>query len=297
MRSLNRRHDVPFLYKYLSAVSAIAVLNTQSLRWSSPLRFNDPFDVPRDWESFTFRELEDAVVQRFGAYRRGEAEPQSPAALQLLGLMRSHQNTKTESTFSNELRFFLRVMRSPMEKFMEDFRAAWRERLPNTRILCLSADPGSATMWAHYGDTHRGVVLELESSDARDSTWLLAQPVVYRDSKPSLPPPLEWARAFLGEIELDWDEFLREYHFVKRTEWSYEREYRAVSAKKADETELYADYVFHPDDLRGVVLGSEVDPEHESIIRKFVALKYPSTTIYRAEIDYVERRIVPKIAT
>ena len=44
-RSPNRRHDRQYFYKYVSAKTAQAILTTRTLRWSSPILFNDPFDV------------------------------------------------------------------------------------------------------------------------------------------------------------------------------------------------------------------------------------------------------------
>jgi hypothetical protein len=48
MRSSNRRHERQTFTKYMSVETALAVLATRTLRWSSPLLFNDPFDVPRE---------------------------------------------------------------------------------------------------------------------------------------------------------------------------------------------------------------------------------------------------------
>ena len=292
MRSHNRKHDVQFLYKYVTATTAISVLTTQALRWSSPLILNDPFDVPREWEGFTFAELEDAMVQRFGSYLRGEARPRSAAALNLLQILQSQSGTTPEEVIFSQVRFFLRLMKKPMEKYMVDFQVAWRERLPGIRILSFSEDPASTTMWAHYAQSHMGVVLQFESSDERDSSWLLAQPVIYQTKRPSLPGAIEWVRAFMDEIEVDWDEVLREYNFVKHTDWSHEREHRVVSARKQTETGLYADYVFHPEDLRGVVLGANIDPQNEKAIRGLIAANYPNANIYGAQIDYANRSIV-----
>lgn len=296
MRSPNRRHDVQFLYKYATAATGIAVLTTQTLRWSSPLIFNDPFDVPREWEGFTFAELEEAMIHRFASYLRGEAKPGSVAAQNLLQVMQLQSGTTPQEVLLSQMRFFFRLLRKPMEGYMEDFRVAWQEKVPGIRILCFSEDPASTTMWAHYAESHTGVVLQFESSDERDSSWLLAQPVIYQTKKPSLPNALEWARAFMDEIQLDWDEFLREYHFVKYTDWRYEREYRVVSAKKQEETGLYADYLFHPEDLRGVVLGAKIDPQNEESIRGVIAMNYPNAIIYRAQIDYANRSVV-QVAT
>lgn len=292
MRSPNRMHDVPFLYKYTTAPTGITVLQTQSMRWSSPLLFNDPFDVPREWEGFTFAEFEEATVQRFASYLRGEAKPRTPAALNLFEVIQLQSATIPEAVTLRQIRYFMRLMRKRMETYMEDFRVAWREIVPGMRILCFSEDPASTTMWTHYAQSHTGVVLQFESSDDRDSVWLMAQPVVYQAQKPSLPDADEWTRAFMGEIDLDWNDVLREYHFVKHTDWSHEREHRVVSAKKPGEAGLFADYVFHPMDLRGVVLGAKIAPPDQQALRALLAAHYPHVTVHQAQIDYANRRIV-----
>ena len=48
MRSPNRKHQRQSFFKYTSAETARQVLANRTLRWSSPLLFNDPFDVPRE---------------------------------------------------------------------------------------------------------------------------------------------------------------------------------------------------------------------------------------------------------
>lgn len=291
MRSPNRKHDLPLLNKYVTAATAIAILSTQTVRLSSPLLFNDPFDVQREWEGLEFDELEDAIIERFRAYFRGEATPSNPAALKLLQLARDDEVDARDERFFNTMRIFLRAMRKPMEGFLSDFKAAWKERLPNLRIMCFSEDPASAAMWAHYSANHTGVVLQFASSDERDSVWLLAEPVIYQQKKPSLPSASEWARAFMGETELDWDIVLREYQFVKDPQWSWEKEYRVVTAKKASETGLFSDDVFFREDLRGVILGAAIAPEAEHAIRGLCAANYPDTTIYRSHIDQSRRSI------
>lgn len=51
-------------YKYLSPEAAIAVLSTRRLRWSSPLTFNDPFDITQHLRlNFTAEELQRTLVE------------------------------------------------------------------------------------------------------------------------------------------------------------------------------------------------------------------------------------------
>jgi len=47
MSQKSRRHSRSHFYKYMPAETAVKVLASRRLRWSSPTRFNDPFDVPR----------------------------------------------------------------------------------------------------------------------------------------------------------------------------------------------------------------------------------------------------------
>jgi hypothetical protein len=297
MKSSNRRHDFPFLYKYLSAEAGLSVLRSQALRYSSPLLFNDPFDVPREWKGFTIDELEQATIERLLCYLRGEAMPQSASVKKLLQVYHERASNIPEEQFVAQVRLFLRLERNRMEKYRRDFEDAWRERLPGLRIGCFAQEATSAAMWAHYAQLHTGIVLQFESSDERDSVSLLAEPVIYQTAKPSLPSVSEWARAFLSEIDLDWDQVLREYQFVKHADWSYEREVRVVTWRKPTETGHYADIVFHPLDLQGVILGAKVGNKTESEIREIVAAQYPHATIYRARIDYSRRAIVLDAST
>jgi hypothetical protein len=292
MKSANRRHNFPYLYKYLSSEGGLSVLRSQALRYSSPLLFNDPFDVPREWEGFTIDELERATLERIRCYLRGEAVPQSPSMKELLRTYAERSGGISEDQFIAQAQFFLRTQRPTQEKYLRDFEEAWRERLPVLRIACFAQEATSAAMWAHYGQAHTGIVLQFESSDERDSVSLLAEPVVYQTAKPTLPSVTEWARAFLSEIELDWDQVLREYQFVKHADWSYEREVRVVTARKATETGFYSDISYHPLDLQGVILGAKVGKETEAAIREICAAQYPHASIFRAQIDHSQRAIV-----
>ncbi len=41
-------HERRYFYKYVSANTAKIILSTRTLRWSSPVLFNDPFDVTQE---------------------------------------------------------------------------------------------------------------------------------------------------------------------------------------------------------------------------------------------------------
>jgi len=60
-----RTHDRSSFFKYMTADTARLVLANRTLRWSSPLLFNDPFDVPRElYFDITPVEIANALTQR-----------------------------------------------------------------------------------------------------------------------------------------------------------------------------------------------------------------------------------------
>src|SRR5450759_3528037 len=208
-RSRNRRHDVPLLFKYATAPTTMTILRSGSLRWSSPLEFNDPFDTRRDFElPFTNAEFCEVVVARFESYLACEGTPGTPQSRLLLEGLKLATKTTPVAKLLNVLRSTLSMTFQPLDTARHQFREIWNERIPGMRILCFSSDPESPTMWAHYAGGFHGAVLGFESSDDRDSPWLLAKPVIYRNEPPSLPPVDAWVKAFLGEEGMDWEVYL-----------------------------------------------------------------------------------------
>lgn len=56
------RHNLPYLYKYVTADTAKKLISTQAFRWSSPLNFNDPFDHQTGFVfTYTGQELAQAL--------------------------------------------------------------------------------------------------------------------------------------------------------------------------------------------------------------------------------------------
>jgi hypothetical protein len=296
VRALNRRHDVPLLFKYATADTAAAILATRALRWSSPLLFNDPFDVHRDFElPFSHATFADAVLRRVGDYVRGDAEAKTSVYRMLTAAIRSAiARGVPESIVWEDLRSAHATTIIPVEIARQEFRRIWSERVPGMRIVCFSSDPASPAMWAHYAGDLSGAVLGFESSDERDSPWLLAEPVIYQASAPTLPDAEVWARAMLGENEIAWDEFLREYYFAKSLDWAVEKEYRVPTDKKPSEEGLFSDWTFAPEDLREVRLGPKADEKFAQEVRDLVVTAYPHAKVVETVLNVRERQIVAR---
>ncbi|MCO4882974.1 DUF2971 domain-containing protein [Paraburkholderia caribensis] len=85
------------------------------------------------------------------------------------------------------------------------------------RLYCLLPDPLNPLMWAHYGDSHRGIALEFDTN-ADQIMW--AYRVHYRADYPTIRMYEDDNNANLVPI------------FMKSNVWEYEREYRLIAEER-----------------------------------------------------------------
>jgi hypothetical protein len=291
----NRSHDRLHFYKYMTAATAQAALRSRTLRWSSPLIFNDPFDTPRKLSfDCTARELQEALAAELATLIETGADIPSGAPILLsamLSLIKLHKNQDIRSLLANDLRTeALRHIPAPATGF-NALQEHWDSLIPTMRILCLSEVPHSTAMWAHYAESHRGVVIEFEASDSVDSPLLIARPIVYRDGPPRLPTKAEWVESLLGRKRIDLKEFFTDYQFVKSQDWASEKEWRVLSYARPGETGSHSQYPFSVEELSRVIVGSECSAADEAQIRQLTAANYPNAVVLRAVVNHTTRRI------
>lgn len=293
-RSPNRCHDKRFFYKYVSAAVAKTILVTRRLRWSSPLLFNDPFDVTQELR-LNFDEAElSAVLAEELAVLIDEADftaaPPHPALGVLLSILKSQSNPDVRRQIVEELR---RESSAPTAGQLQAFAALkqmWREIVPTFRILCLSELKDVTSMWLHYANSYQGAVLEFECVDQLDGAFLVARPVSYQDTPPAIADKQVWARCMLGRGEKTYYDLFTEYQYVKTTAWSYEREWRIVSLARPGESGLFADYEFYPRELTGIYLGMCCSEEDQTDILSLLTHGLEHVLAYRARAEGVEAK-------
>lgn len=294
-RNPNRLHDRQVFYKYATVSTAKVILAARTLRWSSPLIFNDPFDMPRKLTfDCTNRELQEALAEALAQLiERAAAPPPNANELLkvLLDLLQRNPNPELRAAIAKDLRDnALKTIPEPAVG-LRAFQDHWDEIMPTMRVLCVSETADSTPMWAHYADSHRGVVLEFEASDGLDSALLIARSVRYQDEPPKLPSKEEWVESLIGRKKIDVKEFFADYQFVKSNQWAYEKEWRVVSYARPGEAGQFGDYAFTAGELRRVILGAKCTVEDENAIRVLVIEKYPSATVVRARFNQEFRRI------
>jgi hypothetical protein len=256
--------DVPLiLYKYYSASTALKVLETGRMRWSSPLLFNDLSELQRMPRlEPTIREASQLLPSilidaAFGGPGLDESrlQPVSTALLAMFRGMRASGSTKAA---------LIENLKHDLPNADEQLADALRgvisgSFLETARILCMTETYDNEAMWANYAQGHTGCVLGFRHLDDLHTPLLAARKVRYSDEVPIAGS----GRDFL--LYGDSSEFrkaaLNAICYTKKAAWAYESEWRAMTWRPTEAGKQSGDYKFYDDELESVTLGPRTDPE------------------------------------
>jgi hypothetical protein len=272
----------------MSAGTTLAILHSQRFRYSSPLLFNDPFDVQTelhfdfDVKSFpelVFREIEKVILGQRQVnlnQRNGweEAIALSKSRAERYGYNRDY----TKSIFDP----LIRAMTQVMDTTRSSYNAHWRDMLARMRVFCVSEVNDNVLMWAHYADSHEGVVLKLRVLPSLDNHLCAAGPVIYRKVPPTFLTAHEWIDAIIGTKKIDDTKLYREYAYTKSHSWRYEREWRVWDLVPERRDELYSDYKFYPEEIEAVYFGCRMASENKRIITHLARSVNPHVSFFQA---------------
>jgi hypothetical protein len=246
-----RFHNRTHFFKYTSASVAKIIFTNRTLRWSSPILFNDPFDVHRELGP----NVSPANVLSAGApfFLKRLAKT---LGIKLTPNVLSAFLDETNASIPNPPEAFL-----GFEKTMIMLKQIWRELICKLRILCLSERPDIASMWAHYANNNGGVVLRFECSDFNDSPLLVAKPINYSAKLPAFATAEGWAEGLRQSVTPDQIDIFKEYCYLKTTDWKTEQEWRVVSLANEHETGLYSDWRFRASTLSEIIFGHQIDQQ------------------------------------
>lgn len=260
-----RKHNRSGFFKYLSPSTAKVVLSNRTLRWSAPVLFNDPFDVPRKLAvNVNPNQVKDALIERHLKLIEDPPEDLSDIEPKLRLIVETIRLQNSDS-LRNEIIDTLRTEMGgePIESFgLDDFRSHWDKIIKDMRILCLSERKDSTSMWHHYAEKYTGVVLEFKCDDELDSAWRIAEPITYIEDDPLVSTANGWAKLLTMPREQALKLLFNVCMYEKSEDWSYEREWRVASFKRSEDHGDFSDYSFNQAELIGIYLGpliSDID--------------------------------------
>lgn len=207
----------PSLYKYFGP-DRVGVISDRLLRYTPLGAFNDPFEgrpevtglnTPNETISILDGVLQEEVHSVYESLppEVREVVPFRQVYFLTKGVIQSKQGEIHEALQS-------------VTPLVIDFLTGKIDE--SLGALCLSEVPDSLLMWAHYGASHAGFVLEFQSDHSHfheqrspDDEFRHLRRVFYREARPSSH------LTGMGAAEL----FL-----VKSGHWAYEREWRIIRA-------------------------------------------------------------------
>lgn len=282
------RHGREQFFKYTSATTAIKILEAGAVRYSSPLLFNDPFDVQSglhfDFDIGSlpdrlFKRIEDLVASPTRP-NLSEHDPWGQAVLSMWDRRITHG-------FPSERLWqvcepLLGELRDEIADLQTKYQRMWSEFLPRLRVFSVCEERDNLLMWSHYAKSHTGAVFEFLVLPEEDNPLCVAQPVVYRSAPPPFFTEQQWLDYVLSGRELDVDEQHLRYAYIKSDVWSYEKEWRVWDLAPDRRDTFFSDYPLRPNEVGSVYLGCRMDAPSRELILSLLSEKYPKARVFQA---------------
>ncbi len=113
-----------------------------------------------------------------------------------------------------------------------------------------------------------------------DSSWSVAEPVVYTESMPRIVNQQELRKLFTGQAELQRESIVKRTVLSKATDWQYEQEWRVYDFSQTTEVEFLN---YHPPELAAIYFGCRINDKDKEEIAAMAASINPSVELFTAK--------------
>lgn len=248
------------LYKYrtlsgeFGLTNAADVICENRMRWQSPSAFNDPFDcVPRFNREPDLNELR-KWLQR--------------------AAIKSSKNIPRR-----ERRVLIKKQMERPSILIKELEQSLDQHLKNSSVTCFSLVKNNPLMWAHYGDSHAGVMFEFE--ELFDEQGFVGINVQYVRERPVINPTAFRRNSVQIERAV----------FNKSIDWEYEQEVRMIAYRSSPSVRA-----FPPTCLKSVTLGLKIPRNYRDAILDMVNRRRRNLPVFQAYLNETSYQIDSKLA-
>lgn len=279
------------LYKYTTAEVGLKILETQTIRFSNPKTFNDPYDSDMPIVFENPKKLTKEYFIRLSSNTKKYAR---------LGLNERNLLNDVISLLKNDSHNFKLNPNSYLAEALKPFKQ-------DMRILSLSNNNSNILMWGHYANSHKGIVIGFNTTEM---FFRHPRKINYANDIPKL------GSALINDLILTKDESLEEFKMLLQTksaDWKYEEEYRCIFSvhrnytffsKNPSVCKMHPNYIkelknkenfihqpFSSKCLNSVYIGLNTNIIDCHKIVAIVRNKYPQAKIYRAFLSENEFKV------
>lgn len=299
LTSPNRKHNKHFFYKYATVETAKSILINKTLRFSSPLIFNDPFDVARKLKfQFSSDELNSAFCNELLCLSQNDPPVSvSNPKLQTIVDALHNSNPDQRKQYLNQIKKTFPSRNLDEIESFKKLQQQWESLLHLSRILSIAERNDNPVMWWCYADNYKGVVIELECIDIYDSPLLLARQVNYTDAIPTIGHTIGSLDHYIKKGQPNrirykqlFKEMLEHLELTKTSHWAHEREWRVISFEK-DSDQLHSDYQVHPRTFSKIFFGENMAERDRQDIEHLINFNLSHMEIYVMILNHNCRQI------
>lgn len=264
------------LCKYMRASSALAILESRSIHWTSPLTYNDPFDAQFEMRfPFDAPDVTVATVERLACLVECVGPPPAckhPDFADLISLLRARRHDFTPEELRKRLAGVVRGRTTNGLRAVESSQPLWEQLKRRVRTFCAVEAHDDLPMWGYYGDQHRGAVLRLRSVESLDSALALARQVHYKAAMPVIAQLDEVVDIGLGLRERD-GTILERWVLTKAEAWRHEKEWRCFFPWHDDDPSIPLVVPLAPEEFDTLYLGCRMPTaDQATLIERFRGL-------------------------
>ena len=277
------------LIKFTDGDTAVRILAEQKLRWSSPDRFGDPFELSAK-SSFNFdtHSLLDSTIKLASSMIFAPEQPKGDSPLiNAIRRWREEERFNSPEEAHGVLRELLTKMVDYRQAQLDTARAKWQEYVRKVRVCCFSAKPDNISAWEQFGDQHRGVGIRFAIGE--EEPFSSAKAVVYQTERPQLTSLREQLGAILHNRKDAVTDRFKDHFFIKGNHRKQEQEWRGmvfssqdVPVTHMDPAEWYDDLSFPAAQITGVFFGINTNDDIKIQVLKLIQERYPQAKPFQA---------------
>lgn len=291
-------------YKYTTISTASLVLQNQSLRWSSPLLFNDleecqftPFTENQYLNAYSdYINILKECAEGHSRYDSRKFTDINQTIIQFMKL------AIQRGTFDDD------GLASSLLNMSTQFGPNFYREYINTalirtfRILCVTGRYDNSLMWSYYANEHYGCVIELKQVYVDEPRLLRQGHIRYHENLEPLSNPIDML--LYGETKEVRDLMIKDVIFSKGQKWNHEEEYRFLfsetwgqitttinmqtnekNIKVADQPEdLFTDVSVPKESIKSITFGARTNSEDMEKILHVISEKNYEIDLYQMKL-------------
>jgi len=242
--------DQPVNYKYYNATTAIRALQEDSLQFSHPSIFNDPFDVNVNLFNFDKEEVEKYLGDKI----------KKKHSTNYIERFRLNRNLKTK------------ILPEHTRVMQEIFEA----ENSNRGITCFSKNNNNLLMWAHYGITNTGICIGYDLCELRD--------FIYNHNPESCLLEVDYIDKITPQKDFRTMDIMSWFK-TKHQVWNYEDEIRLISRPLSFYNKR--NYFNIPKSIiKEVYLGYSISPKDKETVITLLKKEFRHVKLFQIMPDF-----------